>query len=165
MLAEGAQVVAVYIHTVYFDDAGGSVVEARQQVDQGGLAYAARSDDGNHLAWLNFKTDALQNGLVRLVAERNILEAHPTSQGGGYDCIRGFEQLRFGVQNFKEAATRAEGFTHSALPSHFSRLTMGMTTPGSCLQSTDFETVVMVCFPFLLQTPTIHGFPEARSSD
>ena len=55
--------------------AGIHVVEAAEQVDDGGLACARRADQGNRFAGSCIQADVLQDGFVRFVAEGDVVEA------------------------------------------------------------------------------------------
>ena len=61
------------------------VVEAHQQVDQRGLAGAGRPDDRHGLAGLHDQGQVLDQRLVRLVAERHVLEGRRGPRALGQD--------------------------------------------------------------------------------
>ena len=56
------------------DPATVDLVEPHQQVDQGRLARAGRSDDGDHLARLHDEVEVLDERHLGQVAERNTFE-------------------------------------------------------------------------------------------
>ena len=59
------------------DAAFGRIVEARQQVDDGGLAGAGGAEQRNRLAGLGFKGDILQHRVAAAeIAEGHVLELH-----------------------------------------------------------------------------------------
>ena len=63
------------IHAVDQDRAVGDVVEARDQVDDGGLARAGRADEGRGLARLGGKADVVQRIFFRAgIAEGDVAE-------------------------------------------------------------------------------------------
>ena len=66
------------------------LVEARQQVDERGLADAAWADDGDHLAWLRDQVDAVQHGRPSLwdqiaVSGQRVQAARRSQIAGRYD--------------------------------------------------------------------------------
>ena len=61
--------------------AAGRVVEARQEVEQRGLARAGRSADGDDLARLDDEVDAAQHLVLAAVREVYCLEAHAERAG------------------------------------------------------------------------------------
>ena len=72
------------VDSVEGDTAAVQFVEAHHQIDQGGLTGSGWSDDGHRLARLDGEGQILDEGPVLVVAERDVLEAHPT--------VRIFEQ-------------------------------------------------------------------------
>ena len=57
------------------------LVEPHQQVDQGRLAGAGRSDDGDHLARLHDEVEVLDERHLGQVAERHVLELDAPGDG------------------------------------------------------------------------------------
>ena len=59
------------------------MVELQEQVDQGGLAGAAASDDRHALAGQNLEREVLEDGRqIPFVAERDLVEAQMAFDGG-----------------------------------------------------------------------------------
>ena len=65
-----------YVDAVDPDRAGGDIVEAREQVDDSGLACAGGSDDGDGLAGLGGKGYILQNGHAVFILMGDVIEVH-----------------------------------------------------------------------------------------
>ena len=82
----------------------GGIVEARQQVDDGGLARAGGAQQGDRLARLGLEADILQHRLAAAeVAEGDILEAHPALHRRQRDGTRLVGHIALGVQDLKDA--------------------------------------------------------------
>ena len=70
------------------DHAGLRVVEARQQLRQGGLAGAGRADHGDDLARCHVQRKTAKHRLVRYVAELDFVEAEPGRVRRQLDGVR-----------------------------------------------------------------------------
>ena len=70
------------VDAVERDRAGVDLVEAHEQVDERRLARAGRPDDGDRLAGLRDEREVFDQRLVRLVAERDVLERDLAAHGG-----------------------------------------------------------------------------------
>ena len=64
-------------HTVHGDAAALEVIEAQDEVDEGGLAAAGGAHDGHPLARLHRQGEVLDQGAALVVAEGDIAEIHP----------------------------------------------------------------------------------------
>ena len=71
---------AVDVDAVIFDLAVGDVVEPVDEVRDGGLACAGRTDEGELLAWLGVERDVVQDGLLRVIAEVDAVETDVAAQ-------------------------------------------------------------------------------------
>ena len=65
-----------HVDVVNFDGAIRWIPEARDQVDDGGLACAGRANDSNRLTGFSSEVDILQNRLVFFVGRGDMLEFH-----------------------------------------------------------------------------------------
>ena len=63
------------VYAVDGDGAGGDVVEAGHEVDDGGLAAAGGAHEGDHLTGLRLQVHTLEDGANGVVAEGDALEA------------------------------------------------------------------------------------------
>jgi len=61
---------------VYGDGAAVQLVEAHQQVDQGGLAAAGGAHDGHHLVGAHLQVQVVDQGALRCVAEAHMAKLH-----------------------------------------------------------------------------------------
>ena len=86
----------------HLDGTAVHIIEAHEQVDEGGLAAAGRADDGNALAGLYVEGKALDQRAVGQVAEGNILQLHMAVrlQNGG---VLDFRHLIVGIQQLEHA--------------------------------------------------------------
>jgi hypothetical protein len=81
------------VGAVQADAAGVDLIEAYEQVDQGGLACAGRADDRDALAGGHVEGEVFDEGLVWLVPEGHVLQAHLPGQrrgrgwGSGRDVV------------------------------------------------------------------------------
>ena len=84
----------------HLDGTAVHIIEAHEQVDEGGLAAAGRADDGNALAGLYVEGKALDQRAVGQVAEGNILQLHMAVrlQHGG---VLDFRHLIVGIQQLE----------------------------------------------------------------
>ena len=90
----------------------GDIEEARQQMDQRGLAGAAGADDGDHLARADLQIDVVQNlALVVFlpVAEMNMLEADALMEWRQLDARPAFRGLRPGVEEVEDRSRKRPG--------------------------------------------------------
>ncbi len=85
------------------------IVEARDQVDDGGLAGAGWADDGDRLAGLGGEADVLQHRLSCLIGGADVLEVHLALDGGHLDGIRLVHDLRLDVQQAEDALAAGDG--------------------------------------------------------
>jgi len=101
-LAVGREVVGADVHAVDQDRARRGVVEAGDELDEGGLARAGLAHQGDRLAWRHVQGDVVQGRAVRaLVGEGDVAELHlapqPSGHGDGvlgwFDRARGAEQV------------------------------------------------------------------------
>ena len=98
-----------HINAINAHRAIGDVVEARQQVDDGGLARAGGADDGNGLAWFSLQADILQDRNALLVRGMDMIELHAP--------LDDWERLRAGlvfhlrhlVEEIEDALTAGNG--------------------------------------------------------
>ena len=74
------------------DGAAGDLVEAHQQVDQGGFAAAGGADQGNALAGLNAQVHVFNQGHIRHIAELDMLKLHTACTVGQGNGIGGIGQ-------------------------------------------------------------------------
>ena len=113
VLAQGIAPDAAYVHAVDGDAAGFDVVEAVQQVRDGGLARAGGADEGDLLARARVERDVLQNGLFRHVAEAHIIQHHVTLDHRIHGVLRiGF--LGILVHDLEHALRARQGGEHGA---------------------------------------------------
>ena len=82
-LAQSAAVKVAHVVAVQGDGTGVHIVEAHEQLDHGGLARAGGADDGHLLAGLHRTAEVVDDGLVRGVAEFDVVEGHLTVDAGG----------------------------------------------------------------------------------
>ena len=86
----------------HLDGTAVHIIEAHEQVDEGGLAAAGGADDGDALAGLDVQVQALDEGAVRQVAEGDILQLHMAVRLQ-HPGVFGFGHLVVGVQQLEDA--------------------------------------------------------------
>ena len=85
----------------------GHVVEARDEVDDGGLAGAGRAEQCHCLAWLGHETDILEHRFAPAeVAEVDLLESHLSLEGREFDRVRLLDHLGLDVEDLEDALGR-----------------------------------------------------------
>ena len=89
------------VNVVDSDGARGRVVEAHEEVDEGGFASAGGADDSDDLAWFDFDREILDGWFVWGVAEVDVVEVDFTA-----DFFN--EARRFGVEGFFGGVEKAE---------------------------------------------------------
>jgi hypothetical protein len=83
------------------------VVEARQQLDQRGLARAGRADERHRGARLDHEVDVVEDLLGLLgVAERDVVELHPAAALGQLGCVGRGGQARRAVEHLEQPRAR-----------------------------------------------------------
>ena len=68
------------IHTIDLDGAMVCIVEARDEVDGGGLAHAGLADQPDHLPWFQVDIDIMEHRLALVISEGHILELNAAFQ-------------------------------------------------------------------------------------
>src|SRR4029077_15287798 len=82
LLAQGFDSDTADVHAVEANGAGGGLVEARQQIDQGGFSRAARTDQGDDLPAARAKSNILQdNGIAPAVGKAYIVKFDFAGEG------------------------------------------------------------------------------------
>src|SRR5262249_54649303 len=79
------------------------VIEASEQVDDRGLAGAARPDDGDDLAGMDLERDVMQDRLFGVVTKGDVLEFDLATDGGQVDGVRRVDDLRACIQGLEDA--------------------------------------------------------------
>ena len=74
-LPQGGEGGVADVYAVDGDGAGGDVVEAGHEADDGGLAAAGGAHEGDDLTGLRFQAHTLEDGADGVVAEGDVLEA------------------------------------------------------------------------------------------
>ena len=80
----------------HLDGTAVHIIEAHEQVDEGGLAAAGRADDGNALAGLYGEIQIFDQMLLRRVGERDVLQLYAAGDGFKLlrvQCVRRFGRL------------------------------------------------------------------------
>ena len=90
------------------DRAGINVIEAVEQVGNGGLACAGGADEGDLLAGLCVQGDVLQHGLLGHIAEGDVVEDDVALDFGG-EGVRGVGLLGVDVHDAEHALCAGEG--------------------------------------------------------
>src|SRR5688500_7354709 len=88
------------------------LVEAADEVDEGGLAGAALPDEADHLAGLDAEGDVLEDGLRLVVAERDVCELDLTADALDVDGVLVVVALGGSVDDLKDALGTGEGAAH-----------------------------------------------------
>ena len=91
---------AAEIIAVEQNRAGIHVVEPAEQVDERGLAGAARTDECDHLAGFDGEINIFQNPALRVVAELHLTEFHPARHRRQFHRVPAFDDERRGVEDF-----------------------------------------------------------------
>ncbi len=110
-LAVGGEVVGADVHAVDQDGAGGGVVEAGDEFDEGGLARAGFAHQGDGFAWGHVQGDVVQGRVVgALVGEAHVAELHLALQAGRDTdrVLRRFDRGR-GAQEVADSAQAHAG--------------------------------------------------------
>src|SRR4029077_7990618 len=82
LLAQGSNGDTADVHAIDANGAGGGLVEARQQIDQGGFSRAARTDQGDDLPAARAKSNILQDhGIVPAVGKAYIVKFDFAGEG------------------------------------------------------------------------------------
>ena len=98
------QLVLPDVHAVYVDVAHGGVVDAGDQLEDGGLAAAGPADDGGHLAGAALEADVLQHRLVRPgVGKGDMVKNHAGPFGASAGAAAAAVDRAFGVQHLSDA--------------------------------------------------------------
>ena len=80
------------------------VVEARQQVDDAGLARACGAQQGDGLAGASLEVDIFEHGLAAAhVAEGDVFKLDGALDGGHFDCPRLVGHIAVRIQDFENA--------------------------------------------------------------
>jgi hypothetical protein len=87
------------------------IVEAGDQVDDGGLAGAGGADDGDGLPGLGAEADIAQHGLPGQVFGADVVEDYPPLDFGQAPGVRGILDGRHHIQQAEDAL----GASHGAL--------------------------------------------------
>ena len=103
--AQRLQRQVTHVHAVEADAAGLRIVEAQQQLEQGGLAGAGRADHGHRLAGADIEREMRQGGFVQA---RRIGEGHVVERHAG--AVLGARGQVFGLQRILDLGLRAEQF-------------------------------------------------------
>ncbi len=103
LLAQRLQRHVADVVAVDGDAAVGGVIEARDQVDDRGLARAGRAQQGDHLAGLGLQRDVVQHLMVAEVGERDILETDVAFDRGQWDGVRRLLHLGARVEDLEDA--------------------------------------------------------------
>ena len=74
VLAQIGQIEFADVDAVQQDPSACHIIEARNQVDDGGLARSRRPDDGNGRSRLQFEADVIQDRLFRIIVEGNLFK-------------------------------------------------------------------------------------------
>ena len=89
--------------TVNAYGSGVGVVEAADEVDDGGFARAAGSDEADELARLDVEGDALEDGRAVFVGKGDVLKFNAAVQAIKGEGVGGVLYFGLGVQDFKDA--------------------------------------------------------------
>ena len=98
-----------YVDAIDCDGALDSVVETRDEVDEGGFARARLSDKGDGLAFADSEVDIAENPIV-LVFERYVVETDCVIERVDRLGVRGFGNGVLSIENSVDALERSHAF-------------------------------------------------------
>ena len=99
LAADGLDVVGGDGFVVDEDFAGGGIVEAGEEGDDGAFAGAAGADEGDHFAGLDGEVDVVEGGLADAVAEGDVAELDLALDGGEFGEGVVVGDVGFGVED------------------------------------------------------------------
>ena len=84
------------------------LVEAHEEIHDGGLPRPGRSDDRDGLAFAHVEAEFLDQGLVGDVAERHAVERHPAGRGWQHRCGHAVGLLLRRREELEDTLSRGE---------------------------------------------------------
>ena len=118
------------------DAAGIDLIEASQQVDDGGFACTCGTDERDGLSCLCFESHIFDDELIGVVAERDVSEVNFSFEGNRQGGVRSGVQFHWCIDNFEDAfRTRQRGLDRVV---HVCQLSQGLDEIlGICDESRD----------------------------